>query len=668
MTESNRGAADNGRSRRLLRDGLTVEQAAAVESPREFRLSPDGRRIAFTAEAGGARQIFLMPIRGGYPDQLTAAEKPASDPQWSPDGRRIAFVRGEAIWMVDAEGSHEALVTQHPAGNRSPRWCADGHQIGFISRRRGWDQLWIVDAPVPRRGRPATRPRSPEPTPLTAPGVDIDDFVWSPDGRYIAVTSQRLPDLLTSQIHILDVATGRERLIAGEDAWETGPRWLPDSAGLLYVSDKDGWFQVVRASLDGKERTVLTSSRREHGEPGGNWGYAPLASPDGRRFAHIEIRDGLADLLVGDLPAVAGKGADIGAGGADAGAGVSREADRPGLAGASSAVVSPFDGVWMAAFWLPDSSALLAIGKSDRTPEDLWLLPMPEAAAEGVRPRQLTHSLPTVIDTAHFSAGMRVVFQARDGLTIEGTIYLPASAVGEEAARVPCVIHSHGGPTHQSFRDWFPFRQLVVEQGIAYLSVDFRGSTGYGRAFRWANRGEWGHADAFDVIDAGHWAATQPWCDGRLAHYGASYGGYLTLCVLTEEPSLWRAGIDLYGDSEIAESYRHGDRPGRIDLERMMGKPDDPEAAPSFRRGSPLYRAERIEAPLLILHGRKDKRVAPLMTEKIVEALEIEGKHYQVQWYDDEQHGWQKRENRRDAWKRSLDFLKRHLLEQPDEE
>jgi len=647
MTETNRGAADNGRGRRLFRDGLTVEQAAAVESPREFRLSPDGRRIAFTAEAGGARQIFLMPIRGGYPEQLTAAENPASDPQWSPDGRRIAHVRGEAIWMVDAEGSHQALVTQHPAGNRSPRWCADGHQIAFISRRRGWDQLWIVDAPVPRRGRPATRPRSPEPAPLTAPGVDVDDFVWSPDGRHIAVTSQRLPDLLTSQIHILDLATGSERLIAGEDAWETGPRWLPGSAGLLYISDKDGWFQVVRVSLDGKERTVLTSGRREHGEPGGNWGYVPLASPDGRRFVHIEIRDGLADLLVGDLPTVAG---------------------TPGPAGASSAVVSPFEGVWMAVGWLPDSSALLAIGKSHRTPEDLWLLPMPEAATEGVRPRQLTHSLPTVIDSAHFSAGTRVVFQARDGLAIEATLYLPATAVGEAAARVPCVIHSHGGPTHQSFRDWFPFRQLVVEQGLAYLSVDFRGSTGYGRAFRWANRGEWGHADAFDVIDAGRWAATQPWCDGRLAHYGASYGGYLTLCVLTEEPSLWRAGIDLYGDSEIAESYRHGDRPGRIDLERMMGKPDDPEAAPAFRRGSPLYRAERIETPLLILHGRKDKRVAPLMTEKIVEALEIEGKYHQVHWYDDEQHGWQKRENRRDAWKRSLDFLKRHLLEQPDED
>jgi dipeptidyl aminopeptidase/acylaminoacyl peptidase len=643
--QNGHAAVEAGRQRRSTRDGFTIEQAAAVEPAREFRLSPDGRQVAFTAEAAGARQVFLMPLRGGCPRQLTATEKPASDPQWSPDGRRIAFVRDDAIWTAEAEGSHQALVTQHPAGNRSPRWCPDGRQLAFVSRRRGWDQVWVVEVPLPRRGRPATHPRPSEPAPLTSPGVDVDDLVWSPDGRHLAVTSQRLPDLLTCQIHLVDPVTATERLIAGETAWETGPRWLPDGSGLLIASDADGWFQVVRVSLDGKDRRVLTGGQREHGDPQGGWGYVPLPSPDGKLFACPEYRDGLVDLVVGEL-------AESPAGNA-----------APAL---SLDAVNPFDGVWMAVGWMPDSRSIVAIGRSDRVPDDLWLLPLP--ADDGARPRQLTRSLPAVVDTAHFALPQRVSFEARDGLRIEGTLYLPPACQGEEPARVPCVVHSHGGPTSHAVRDWFPFRQLVVEAGMAFFSVDFRGSTGYGRDFRWANRGEWGHADAFDVIDAARWAAGQPWCDGRLAHYGASYGGYLTLCVLTEEPSLWRAGIDLYGDSEIAESYRHGDRLGRIDLERMMGRPDDAEAAGAYRRGSPVYRTERIEAPLLILHGRRDKRVAPLMTEKIVEALEIEGKHYQLHWYDGEAHGWQHRENRRDAWRRCLDFLKRHLLERIDED
>jgi dipeptidyl aminopeptidase/acylaminoacyl peptidase len=661
--------------------GLTVEQAAAIDSPREFRLSPDGRRVAYTAEFAGARQIFVMPVRGGYPEQLTASDKSASDPQWSPDGRRIAFVSEDSIWMIDVEGSHQALVTQHPAGNRSPRWCADGHQIAFISRRRGWDQLWVVEAPVPRRGRPATRPRSPEPAPVTPTGVDVDDYVWSPDGRRIAITSQRGPDLLTSQVHVVDVATGREWQIAGQTAWEAGPRWLPDASGLLMVSDEDGWFQVMRVSADGDGREKLTSGHLDHGEPGGGWGYAPLPSPDGKRFVHMAVHDGLAELVCADLPpspnasATAGPDAALSRDGATASSDDSNAAPGTAVDGTARsgarrkpAILNPFDGVWVSVGWLPDSSGVLAVGRNERNPDDLWILPVPGASGEGAKPRQLTHSLPALIDGARFAAGARVAFQARDGLRIEGTLYLPALAGGDEAARVPCVIQSHGGPTHQAFRDWFPFRQLVVDAGMAFLAVDFRGSTGYGREFRWANRGEWGHADAFDVIDAARWAATQTWCDGRLAHYGASYGGYMTLCVLTEEPALWRAGIDLYGDSEIADSYRHGDRVGRIDLERMMGRPDDPESVDAYKRGSPLYRAERIEAPLLILHGRKDKRVVPLMTEKIVEALEIEGKHYQLHWYDEEPHGWQRRENRRDAWKRCLDFLRRHLLEQVDEE
>jgi dipeptidyl aminopeptidase/acylaminoacyl peptidase len=96
----------------------------------------------------------------------------------------------------------------------------------------------------------------------------------------------------------------------------------------------------------------------------------------------------------------------------------------------------------------------------------------------------------------------------------------------------------------------------------------------------------------------------------------------------------------------------------------MMSTPDDPAAVEAYRRGSPLYRADRIEAPLLILHGRQDRRVVPLMSEKMIEALTIEGKFHEVHWYDDEGHGWTRRENRRDAFNRILAFLRRHLLEE----
>jgi dipeptidyl aminopeptidase/acylaminoacyl peptidase len=319
---------------------------------------------------------------------------------------------------------------------------------------------------------------------------------------------------------------------------------------------------------------------------------------------------------------------------------------------------------------LADGAWVAAIGERETTPQDLWLLPVPGVAPDGSRPRQITDSMPAVLrvamSPARIPAAQRVTIKARDGLAIEGNLWRPHTATGRRGGtRAPTVVYPHGGPTAQAFRAFLPFKQVLVAEGFAVLDVDFRGSTGYGREFRLANRGAWGQTDLHDVIDMARWAAEQPWSDGRLAIYGGSYGGYLVLCALVEEPGMWRAGVDLFGDSEIAEAHRHSDRPGRLDLHKMMGSPDDPARAEAFRRGSPVYRAERIEAPLLILHGRKDKRVPPLMTERMVEALEIEGKRFEVHWYEDEGHGWERRENRRDALTRALAFLKTHVMDEP---
>jgi dipeptidyl aminopeptidase/acylaminoacyl peptidase len=639
--------------------GLSIERLVAVESRREFRVHPRDRLVLYTQSVAGARQVVVQSLRGGAVTQITASEKDVSDPQWSPDGRRIAFVRGDEVRIVDADGTRDVLVWGHPAGVSMPRWSPDGQRIAFLSRRRGWAQVHLVDAPVPRRGRPARDPRPPEPAVLTASGYDVEDLEWSADGRTIAVGTFRGPDFAVGEIHLVDVGDRTERRIAGGGKeFAAGPRALPNG-GFLYVSDADGWFQVVRVDAAGGERTVLTTGNREHGEPSGGYGYAALASPDGSRFVHADIHDALLDLVVapigGATPVKRGRGRPP-------------KNPPPSVAAGAGAVVNPWPGVWRSVGFLADGAWLAAIGESQDRPQDLWLLPVPGVAAEGARPRQITDSLPAVLAAAFRPGrsieGERISFKARDGLRIEGTLWRPSSATGKRgAARVPTIVYPHGGPTWQAYRAWVPFKQLLAREGFAVLDVDFRGSTGYGRAFRQANRGEWGHADAFDMVDAGRWAMAQSWSNGKLGIYGGSYGGYLVLCALVEEPSIWQAGVDLYGDSEIAESFRHGDRPGRLDLARMMGSPDDPGNIDAYRRGSPLYRAERIEAPLLILHGRKDRRVVPLMTEKMVEALEIEGKFHEVHWYDEEGHGWEKPENKRDAFNRIRAFLRRHVMD-----
>jgi dipeptidyl aminopeptidase/acylaminoacyl peptidase len=641
---------------------LTIEAIVAVASPREFRLHPRDRVVAYTAEVGGARQIFTLTLRGGAPVQVTASEKSVSDPRWSPDGRRLAFERDDEIWVIETDGSRLTCVVAKPGAGGSPRWSPDGHRLAFVSRRRGWSQIWLIDAPVPRRGRPAAEPKPPRPIALTPAGMDVGSFDWSPDGSRIVVMPVFNSEAgETSKIELIDVATGETRTVAGEKSVDTGAHWMPDGS-LLYVSDADGWFQVVRLTADGHDRIVLTEGDREHGEPYGDEGNGPRPSPDGSRFTYIEVHDGLQDLVVGELDRTAAL--------LKRGRGRPPKTPRTVTAAAAHRRLNPWEGVWRSVGWLSDGAWVVASGQRSTSPEDLWLLPVPGVAPDGARPRQITDSLPVAlrdaISASRIPPAERVAITARDGLAVEGTLWRPRVATGKRGGtRVPTIIYPHGGPTSQSFRGFLPFKQILVAAGFAVFDVDFRGSTGYGRAFRVANENEWGHADVLDLVDAARWAAEQPWSDGRLAIYGGSYGGYMVLCALVEAPSLWRAGVDLYGDSEIAESYRHGDRVGRLDLHKMMGSPDDPAREDVYRRGSPVYRAERIEAPLLILHGRKDKRVVPLMTERMVKALEIENKRFEVHWYDEEGHGWERPENRRDAFTRTLAFLKTHVLDVP---
>ena len=279
------------------------------------------------------------------------------------------------------------------------------------------------------------------------------------------------------------------------------------------------------------------------------------------------MRDGYVDLVVAPLaPATPAK------------RGPGRPPKRPRSVEAAGAgvAVNPWPGVWRFIDWLPDGAAVLAVGEREGDPADLWLLPVPGAAGAPPRARRITRSLPAVLAPVlgpNVIPGERVAITARDGLRLEGTLWRPPAASGRRGGtRVPAVVYPHGGPTWQAYRVFNPFKQLLVREGIAILDIDFRGSTGYGRAFRLANHDEWGHADVFDVIDAGKWFQAQPWCDGRLAVWGGSYGGYMVLSALVEEPehvARWRRPVRRLGDRRELPPRR----PDRADGPRTADGP-----------------------------------------------------------------------------------------------
>jgi len=271
----------------------------------------------------------------------------------------------------------------------------------------------------------------------------------------------------------------------------------------------------------------------------------------------------------------------------------------------------------------------------------------------------LLDGVPAAVAAAPYVTPERVTYRCADGLPIEGFLFKPPAAARR---RVPAVVYPHGGPTSFYGDEWDGHAQYFIERGYAWFAVNFRGSTSYGQEFERANRGVWGVADTADCLAAADYLAGLDWVDPRrLAIFGASYGSYLALASLALDPlHRFACGVAKYGDSDIATSWAQGDRVGREDLEKMMGRP---AAAPeAYRAGSPLHRVADIARPLLVAHGERDARVHPDQSAQLVEALRREGKTFEYVTYPTEGHGLLRREPQLHFYRRLERFLDWHLM------
>jgi dipeptidyl aminopeptidase/acylaminoacyl peptidase len=261
---------------------------------------------------------------------------------------------------------------------------------------------------------------------------------------------------------------------------------------------------------------------------------------------------------------------------------------------------------------------------------------------------------------APYAALEEVTFASADGLEIPALLLRPRGASPERPA--PVVVYPHGGPTDASGDDWDGEAQYFADKGYAWLAVNFRGSTGYGRDFERAEHGAWGVKDTEDCLAAADFLRTLDWVDGdRLAIYGGSYGSYMALTsVVADERNRFRCAVAKYGDCDILTSWAQGDREGVQDLERMMDHPS--RAREAYRAGSPFHRLADLEVPLLIAHGERDDRVSPRQSEQLVAELRRLGKTFEYVTYPTEAHGFLRAGPALHFLRRLERFLDWHLL------
>ncbi|MFI5065072.1 MAG: S9 family peptidase [Streptosporangiales bacterium] len=256
-------------------------------------------------------------------------------------------------------------------------------------------------------------------------------------------------------------------------------------------------------------------------------------------------------------------------------------------------------------------------------------------------------------------------FTARDGLTIHGYATFPPGA-GREG--LPMVLNVHGGPWARDAWGFDPEAQWLANRGYLCVQVNFRGSTGYGKAFVNAGDREWGGKMHDDLVDAvayatGQGPASQHWADpGRVAIYGGSYGGYAALAGAAFTPEEFRCAVDIVGPSNLKtliETIPPYWAPMIATFHTRVG---DPEKDADFLWSrSPLSRARDIRIPLLIAQGANDPRVKQAESEQIVAALTEAGIDHEYLLFPDEGHGFAKPENRLRFYAAAEGFLARHL-------
>jgi len=249
-------------------------------------------------------------------------------------------------------------------------------------------------------------------------------------------------------------------------------------------------------------------------------------------------------------------------------------------------------------------------------------------------------------------------FRTFDGVYCDAYLYLPPGFTGQ--TRYPALIQLHGGGTNSHGNGWHPIEQYLAQRGFIVYAIEYRGSSGYGRAFAGLSYADWGVDQGRDAVAAAGFLRERPFI-GNVGVYGGSFGGYLTLHAIVQSPDAFDAAADLYGITNRIDYFERSDRVGRLFVMRDYGGRGPADAPDRYLRSSTHHRLNEIRTPVLVLHGAEDTRVPPVQSEAVIAALREHGVESEHVVYPGEGHGFRKRENRVDAYERVAAWFDRLL-------
>ncbi|MBO0829372.1 MAG: S9 family peptidase, partial [Streptosporangiales bacterium] len=594
----------------------------------------------------------------GNPDRVA--------PALSPDGTRIGYIAPDDgvlnVWVGPRDGSAapRPVTRDRDRGIRTFRFCHDDRHLVYL-QDVGGDENWVLFSVDLATGEE----RRLTPADAKVQAQLIGRSRWHPHELLVGLNDR---DPRLHDVHRLDLRTGQLTLVEenpGYVAWEV---------------DSD---LVVRGAVtyrpDGTELIALRDDDSGQFRP-----FREIAHEDTTGTGIVSFtRDGRALLMISSVDANASRLVRV-----DLDTGEERVLAADDTYDVSGVLLHPETLEAQAAVFARDRREYVVLDETVRG--DLDLLHAHRDAEltvdrteRGDRLWLVSHARPdgpveyAVYDRGtgdvarlfvHKEALTRYVlaptepyeFTARDGLTVHGYVTFP---VGVPRRGLPTVVHVHGGPWARDTWGFDPQVQWFANRGYAVVQVDFRGSTGYGKAFVNAGDKQWGAAMQDDVSDAAAYAVGQGWADPeRIAISGGSYGGYAALAGVTFTPDLYRCAIDVCGPSNLLTliaSLPDYWQPAITLFHKRMGDPATDEAMLKDR--SPLNHADEIRVPVLVAQGANDPRVKQAEAEQIVQALRAGGIDHEYLLFEDEGHGLAKPQNRERFFAAAEPFLARHL-------
>ena len=601
---------------------ISIEKLYMTRVIGDSAWSPDGKQVVFVSNISGRNNLWLVPVDGGWPTQLTVSNQREINPAWSPDGRWIAYnsdYDGDEQWdifLVSArDGQVVNLTNTRNISEESPAWSPDGQKLVYSVKPKDGANYEIdtIDWMTKKI------------THITSnTAKDWSNFgpLWSRDGKSIVFTQAHAAGK-NANVFIADSATGRatnltphegERLYFANDI-------SSDGKSILITSNaENGYNNAGLLDVATKKITWLTHDK---------WEVSGFKfSPDGKQLTWTANVDGNQDIYLYTLSTHTAKPLPVAKG-----------INSP--AGAET----PFT---------RDGEHMLYAHNGPDAPNDLWVYDMPTQKSH-----QITHALVGGVRSEDLVQPFLVHYPSKDGKwQISAFVYVPYNA--ERNGKNAAVVVIHGGPDSQTQNIFGRSTQYLANQGFFVIAPNYRGSSGYGKEFEDANRFDMGGGDLDDVISGAEFLKKTGFIDPKkIAVMGGSYGGYLTMMAVTKAPDLWAAGVPIVPFVNWFTEIENEDPLLRQYDLATMGDPVKDKARLQDR--SPINFVDQIKAPLLLLAGGNDPRCPKTEAEQVASAVKKRGGQVELKIYENEGHGFAKVENQIDAYTRVADFLKKYV-------